>query len=160
MFSRLGAWCARRRGTVVIAWILVLVIGGGLSGAIGSNFSTEFGLPDVESKRGFDILEEQFDSDPEGARRTVSEARAATSAAIADLRSVVRGIHPPVLADRGLGGWRRDDCVPRGRCQAAHAVHVDRSYGPPRAPGEYSRWRVAHAIARARADRGAAARRR
>jgi signal transduction histidine kinase len=50
------------------------------------------------------VAEEQFESDPEAARRTVSEARAATSAAIADLRSVVRGIHPPVLADRGLEG--------------------------------------------------------
>ena len=50
------------------------------------------------------MAEEQFESDPEAARRTVSEARAATSAAIADLRSVVRGIHPPVLADRGLEG--------------------------------------------------------
>jgi signal transduction histidine kinase len=50
------------------------------------------------------MAEEQFGSDPEAARRTVSEARAATSAAIADLRSVVRGIHPPVLADRGLDG--------------------------------------------------------
>jgi signal transduction histidine kinase len=50
------------------------------------------------------MAEEQLESDPEGARRTVSDARAATSAAIADLRSVVRGIHPPVLADRGLDG--------------------------------------------------------
>jgi signal transduction histidine kinase len=50
------------------------------------------------------MAEELFESDPEAARRTVSEARVATSAAIADLRSVVRGIHPPVLADRGLDG--------------------------------------------------------
>ena len=50
------------------------------------------------------MAEELFERDPEAARRTVSEARAATSAAIADLRSVVRGIHPPVLADRGLDG--------------------------------------------------------
>ena len=50
------------------------------------------------------MAEELFESDPEAARRTVSEARAATSAAISDLRSVVRGIHPPVLADRGLDG--------------------------------------------------------
>lgn len=50
------------------------------------------------------MAETQFESDPEAARRTVSEAREATSAAIADLRSVVRGIHPPVLADRGLDG--------------------------------------------------------
>ena len=50
------------------------------------------------------LAEAQFDSDPDTARRTVTEAREATSAAIADLRSVVRGIHPPVLADRGLDG--------------------------------------------------------
>ena len=50
------------------------------------------------------LAEAQFDADPETARRTVNEAREATSAAIADLRSVVRGIHPPVLADRGLDG--------------------------------------------------------
>lgn len=50
------------------------------------------------------MAEEMFERDPESAMRTVSEARAATTAAISDLRSVVRGIHPPVLADRGLGG--------------------------------------------------------
>jgi signal transduction histidine kinase len=50
------------------------------------------------------MAEELFESDPQAARRTVTDARAATSAAIADLRSVVRGIHPPVLADRGLDG--------------------------------------------------------
>ncbi len=45
-----------------------------------------------------------LDSDPKKARRLVSDARATTNAAIGDLRSVVRGIHPPVLADRGLAG--------------------------------------------------------
>jgi RND superfamily putative drug exporter len=60
MFHRLGAWCARRRGTVVIIWLVVLLAGGALSGAIGSNFSTELSLPDVESKRGFDVLESEM----------------------------------------------------------------------------------------------------
>jgi signal transduction histidine kinase len=50
------------------------------------------------------MAEAQFEKDPEAARKTVNDAREATSAAIADLRSVVRGIHPPVLADRGLDG--------------------------------------------------------
>jgi signal transduction histidine kinase len=45
-----------------------------------------------------------FDDDPDRARRLVNDARSATTAAIGDLRSVVRGIHPPVLADRGLVG--------------------------------------------------------
>ncbi len=71
MFSRLGAWCARRRGTVVIAWILLLVALGAWSGAVGSNFSTEFGLPDVESKRGFDILEAQMGGSGTGLEGTI-----------------------------------------------------------------------------------------
>lgn len=50
------------------------------------------------------MADEAFDADPERARRLVSEARATTAAALGDLRSVVRGIHPPVLADRGLVG--------------------------------------------------------
>ncbi|MGA8246695.1 MAG: sensor domain-containing protein [Nocardioides sp.] len=43
-----------------------------------------------------------LDRDPEEARRVLGEARQTTGAALGDLRDVVRGIHPPVLADRGL----------------------------------------------------------
>lgn len=50
------------------------------------------------------IAETLFETDPEAAQRMVSEARSTTKAAIGELRSVVRGIHPPVLADRGLDG--------------------------------------------------------
>jgi signal transduction histidine kinase len=46
-----------------------------------------------------------FDTDDPGqARQLVKDARSTTAAAIGDLRAVVRGIHPPVLADRGLTG--------------------------------------------------------
>lgn len=50
------------------------------------------------------LADQLFADDPAQARRLVNDARATTSAAIGDLRSVVRGIHPPVLADRGLSG--------------------------------------------------------
>ncbi|RNL65089.1 sensor histidine kinase [Nocardioides marmoriginsengisoli] len=50
------------------------------------------------------LAESLFETDPERAQQLVSDARAATSGALGDLRSVVRGIHPPVLADRGIGG--------------------------------------------------------
>jgi signal transduction histidine kinase len=43
-----------------------------------------------------------MDRDPAEARRVLDEARRSTGAALGDLRDVVRGIHPPVLADRGL----------------------------------------------------------
>jgi signal transduction histidine kinase len=42
--------------------------------------------------------------DPEGAKLLLAEAQAASSQALAELRGLVRGIHPPVLADRGLVG--------------------------------------------------------
>ena len=50
------------------------------------------------------LADDLFERDPEGAHRLVVEARDTTAAALADLRSVVRGIHPPVLADRGVAG--------------------------------------------------------
>jgi signal transduction histidine kinase len=40
--------------------------------------------------------------DPQTALALVAEARQTSSRAIADLRDLVRGIYPPVLADRGL----------------------------------------------------------
>jgi signal transduction histidine kinase len=44
-----------------------------------------------------------MDSRPEQARAMMLEARDASARALAELRDLVRGIRPPVLADRGLG---------------------------------------------------------
>ncbi|WP_161605376.1 sensor histidine kinase [Pimelobacter simplex] len=50
------------------------------------------------------LADDLFDSDPEAARRLLNDARGTSSTALGELRDVVRGIHPPVLADRGLAG--------------------------------------------------------
>ena len=42
-------------------------------------------------------------SDPEAAEALLTEAKNASATALGELRDLVRGIHPPVLADRGLG---------------------------------------------------------
>jgi signal transduction histidine kinase len=47
---------------------------------------------------------EAVERDPEGAKLLLTEAQATSSQALAELRGLVRGIHPPVLADRGLVG--------------------------------------------------------
>jgi RND superfamily putative drug exporter len=61
MFARLGTFCYRRRGRVVIAWLAVLLILGVIAGGVGSGFTTKFGLPNgVESKHGLDILDARF----------------------------------------------------------------------------------------------------
>ena len=43
-----------------------------------------------------------IDTDPAAARALLIEAKDASARALSELRDLVRGIHPPVLADRGL----------------------------------------------------------
>jgi signal transduction histidine kinase len=46
--------------------------------------------------------EHLLDTDPEAARAILTTARESSAAALAELRALVRGINPPVLAERGL----------------------------------------------------------
>ena len=66
---------------------------GGPSGAIQRELGMSLGL-----------AEQLMGQDPQAAQRLLAEARQSTTGALADLRDLVRGIHPPVLADRGLQG--------------------------------------------------------
>ncbi|TQK68489.1 MULTISPECIES: sensor histidine kinase [unclassified Nocardioides] len=50
------------------------------------------------------LADDLFETDPLAARKLLNEARGTSSTALGELRDVVRGIHPPVLADRGLTG--------------------------------------------------------
>ncbi|MFI5908486.1 sensor histidine kinase [Dactylosporangium sp. NPDC051541] len=50
------------------------------------------------------LADELLDRNPAGARKMLAEARESTGAALVELRHLVRGIHPPVLAERGLAG--------------------------------------------------------
>jgi signal transduction histidine kinase len=49
-----------------------------------------------------DNAEQLLDADPEAARKLLVAAREASAKALDELRDLVRGIHPPVLSDRGL----------------------------------------------------------
>ncbi|MFJ8633639.1 sensor histidine kinase [Streptomyces sp. NPDC093568] len=54
---------------------------------------------------GMDLgtIEMLLDKDPEKAKQLVAQARRSSADALSELRDLVRGIHPPVLAERGLG---------------------------------------------------------
>ena len=45
-----------------------------------------------------------IDRNPAEAHKLLAEARESSGAALVELRHLVRGLHPPVLAERGLGG--------------------------------------------------------
>jgi signal transduction histidine kinase len=49
-----------------------------------------------------DAAGELINTNPEAARALLNEARDSSVNALAELRDLIRGIHPPVLADRGL----------------------------------------------------------
>ncbi|MFC5183013.1 sensor histidine kinase [Actinomadura harenae] len=50
------------------------------------------------------LAEQMVKDDPDEAVRLLIEARQASGTALTELRDLVRGIHPPVLAERGLPG--------------------------------------------------------
>jgi signal transduction histidine kinase len=76
------------------------------------------------------LAEQQLEKDPEKAQEHLAEARKAAGDALQELRDLARGIHPPILADRGL-----DAAI---RALAAHAavpvsVDVELAERPPAA---------------------------
>ena len=76
-----------------------------------------------------------IDSNPEAARALLWEARDASVKALAELRALVRGIHPPVLADRGLG-----DAIAALTLDTPLRIHLaSELYGRPPALGRVGR---------------------
>ncbi|MGW6733526.1 sensor histidine kinase [Streptomyces sp. NPDC055013] len=83
---------------------------------------------------GMDLgtIEMLVDKDPEKAKQLVAQARRSSVDALDELRDLVRGIHPPVLAERGLGDAVRALAL---RLPVASEVNVELS-GRAEAPVE------------------------
>jgi signal transduction histidine kinase len=77
------------------------------------------------------LAKRAFDHDPQAARRLLDEAQAHAEEALAELRHVVRGIHPPILSDRGLAGAARALAASSGLEVTVRADDLDEG---PRAP--------------------------
>src|SRR5262249_52761365 len=60
MLPRLAAWCYRRRWTVLISWIVILVGVNVLAQTVGGDLLKTFSLPGTESQRTFDVLKDTF----------------------------------------------------------------------------------------------------
>jgi signal transduction histidine kinase len=78
-----------------------------------------------------DAIDRQLD-DPAVARALLAEAKDSSVKALSELRDLVRGIHPPVLADRGLV-----DAVRALALDSPLRVHIaSELHGRPPAPVE------------------------
>jgi putative drug exporter of the RND superfamily len=60
MIAKLARFCFRQRRIVLGAWVVLLLIAGALQANPGADYKTEFGLPNSESRKGFDVLEKSF----------------------------------------------------------------------------------------------------
>ncbi|WP_406009360.1 sensor domain-containing protein [Streptomyces sp. NBC_00637] len=84
---------------------------------------------------GMDLgtVEMLVDKDPEKAKALLAQTRRSSAEALSELRDLVRGIHPPVLAERGLGDAVRALAL---RLPVPTEVNVELDGGRPDAPVE------------------------
>ena len=57
MLERLACTCVRHRWIVIGAWVAALVVIGGVSGAVGPDWRTDFVLPSGDARDVQDLLE-------------------------------------------------------------------------------------------------------
>jgi signal transduction histidine kinase len=98
------------------------------------------------------LAEQKLASDPEGAQQLVAEARVGVGEALQELRDLARGIHPPVLADRGLGAALAA-LADRSALPVTVSVHLEERLPPAVESAAY--FVVAEAIANAAKHSGA-----
>jgi RND superfamily putative drug exporter len=62
MLRSLALWCYRRRRTVLVTWIIVLVAFVAVSKSVGGHYSQSLRLPGTESQKASDLLDADFPS--------------------------------------------------------------------------------------------------
>lgn len=60
LLYRLGAWTCRRRRTVLVAWLAVLVAAGALAATAGGSYEDDFSIPGSRAQQTLDTVDEQF----------------------------------------------------------------------------------------------------
>ncbi|MFL5960313.1 MAG: sensor domain-containing protein [Gaiellaceae bacterium] len=92
------------------------------------------------------MAEQKLATDPVAAQELLAEAQRGTREALEELRTLARGIHPPVLADRGLGAAI---AALAARTPLEVNVAVDLSSRPPRTVETAAYFVAAEALANA-----------
>ncbi|MFD5266511.1 histidine kinase [Streptomyces sp. NPDC058335] len=95
------------------------------------------------------LAQRAYRGDPEAARKLLSDAQEQAEDALLELRHVVRGIHPPILTDRGLVGAARALAASSGLRVGVRAEGLDDGPRPPAAVEAAAYFVVAEALTNA-----------
>ncbi|MEU8542432.1 sensor histidine kinase [Streptomyces sp. NPDC048717] len=90
------------------------------------------------------LADRKFDKDPQSSRRMVLAAKTTVDEALVQLRTVIRGVHPPILSDRGLNGAIRSLAAGRPIPTTLELPETDRR--PPAAVEAAAYFVVAEAL--------------
>jgi signal transduction histidine kinase len=90
------------------------------------------------------MAEQKLQTDPEAVQQLIAEARHGATEALEELRVLARGIHPPILTDRGLGPAV---AALTARSPLPSSVSVDVTRRPPAAVETAAYFVVAEALA-------------
>jgi putative drug exporter of the RND superfamily len=71
----LARWCFRRKFVVLGAWVLALLVLGGLSAGAGSGYTDSFSLPGTESTTALNLLTHNFNTESTDTNQVVFAAR-------------------------------------------------------------------------------------
>src|SRR4051812_42503208 len=77
----LARWCFRRKFVVIAAWVVALLVFGGLSASVGSGYTDSFSLPGTESTTALNLLTDNFNTESTDTNQVVFAADDVTAPA-------------------------------------------------------------------------------
>src|SRR4051794_16760689 len=125
----LARWCFRRKFVVIAAWVVSLVVFGGLSAGVGSGYTDSFSLPGTESTTALNLLTDNFKTESTDTNQVVFAAADVTDPATKariqkTLGEIGRGPHVArVDSPFAQGAAARQ--IARDRTVAFANVHMD-----------------------------------
>ncbi len=76
--AALARWCFRHRKIVLSAWLVALILVGGIARTVGSSYGNNFSFPSTDSSRALDIVKANFPAQSGDSDQIVMQAKGGT----------------------------------------------------------------------------------
>src|SRR5262245_29581708 len=97
LLYRLGAWTCRRRRTVLVLWLAVLVAVGAFAATAGGSAEDDFSIPGSRAQEVLDTVDDQFPASAGASAQVVFVGRIAEQKALIE-QTLAAAAHAPHVA--------------------------------------------------------------